>query len=83
MLNKDNNITVGYEKKRKFQAMLASYVKDRQNGNPWDLSDIRIMEGYRNYYRMVEGETIDKLVAHVGNKLGVDIVELIKEDLRA
>ena len=83
MLNKDNNITVGYEKKRKFQAMLASYVKDRQNGNPWDLSDIRIMEGYRNYYRMVEGETINKLVAHVGNKLGVDIVELIKEDLRA
>ena len=83
MLNKDNNITVGYEKKRKFQAMLASYVKDRQNGNPWDLSDIRVMDGYRNYYRMVEGETIDKLVAHVGNKLGVDIVELIKEDLRA
>lgn len=83
MLNKDNNITVGYEKKRKFQAMLSSYVKDRQNGNPWNLSDIRIMEGYRNYYKMVEGETIDKLVAHIGNKFGVDIVELIKQDLRA
>lgn len=83
MLNKDNNITVGHEKKRKFQAMLASYIRDRQNGKPWDLSDIRIMEGYRNYYKMVEGDTIDKLVEHIGNKFGVDIVELIKEDLRS
>lgn len=82
VLNKDNVISVGYKKKRQFQAMLSSYVLDRQNGNPWSLVDIQVLDGYRNYYKMVEGETIDRIIAHVGAKYGVDIVKLIKEDLR-
>jgi hypothetical protein len=83
MLNKDNNITVGYRKKRQFQAMLSSYVMDRLHGQKWDKSDIQQMEGFRNYYRMVEGETIDRIIEHIGQKFNVDIVRLIKEDLRA
>lgn len=82
MLNKDNEITVGHQKKRQFQAMLSSYVMDKKNGKDWDKSDIQTMEGYRNYYRMVEGETIDKMVDHLSKKFGVDIVGLIKADLR-
>ena len=82
MLNKDNEITVGYKDKRKFQAMLASYVMDKQNGRPWDIEDVRVLEGYRTYYKMVEGETIDRIVDHVGNKFGVSIPHLIKQDLR-
>lgn len=81
MLNKDNQITVGYKKKRRFQAMLSSYIMDKKNGIEWDKSDIQTMEGYRNYYRMIEGERIDKIVEHVGNKFDVNIVELIKKDL--
>lgn len=83
MLNKDNEITVGHKKKRQFQAMLASYIMDRKNGKDWDKSDVQTMEGYRNYYRMIEGDTIDKMVAHIGEKFGVDVVQLIKDDLRA
>lgn len=83
MLNKDNEITVGHQKKRQFQAMLSSYVMDKKNGKEWDRSDIQIMEGYRNYYRMVEGDTIDRMIAHLDNKFGVNIVSLIKADLRA
>ena len=83
MLNKDNQITVGHRKKRQFQAMLASYIMDKRNGIQWDKSDIQTMEGYRNYYRMVEGETIDKMVEHIGKKFNVDVVQLIKDDLRA
>lgn len=83
MLNKDNQITVGYKKKRQFQAMLTSYVKDHQNGIEWDKNDVQVMEGYRNYYHMVEGESIDKIVDHLSEKLGVDIVKMIKADLRA
>lgn len=81
MLNKENKITVGHEKKRRFQAMLSSYVKDRQNGILWDKSDIQTMEGYRSYYKMIEGDAIDKIVEHIGKKFGVDIVEFIKYDL--
>lgn len=81
MLNKDNEITVGHKKKRQFQAMLSSYVMDRKNGIAWDKSDIQTMEGYRNYYRMVEREKIDGIVKHLSDKFGVDIVKAIKEDL--
>lgn len=83
MLNEKNEITVGYKNKRRFQAMLSSYVMDRKNGVQWDLHDVQAMEGLRSYYRMVEGETIDKIVAHLSQKFGVDIVALIKRDLKA
>lgn len=82
MLNAQNQITVGSKKKRQFQAMLSNYILDRKNGTPWALEDVQVLEGLRNYYRMVEGETIDKIVAHIGAKYQVDIVKLLKEDLR-
>lgn len=81
MLNSKNEITVGHKKKRQFQAMLSSYVMDSKNGIRWDISDIQAMEGYRNYYRSVEKNTIDTMVKHVGEKFGVDIVSMIKKDL--
>lgn len=83
MLNKDNQITIGHKKKRQFQAMLTNYVLDSINGKPWDTSDIRVMDGYRNYYRMVEGETIDNIIKHIGDKYKVNIMDMIKKDLRA
>ena len=62
--------------------MLTSYVLDTRNGIVWDKSDIQVLEGYRNYYRMVEQETIDGIVKAIGEKFNVDIVKMIKEDLR-
>ena len=82
MLNKDNEITVGYKVKKQFQAMLSSYIMDKKNGIAWDKTDIQTMDGYRNYYRMVEGETIDKMVEHISQKFGVNVVQMIKQDLR-
>lgn len=83
MLNKDNEITVGHKRKRQFQAMLTSYVKDKMSGISWDKNEIQVLEGYRNYYRMVEKDTIDAMVRHLSTKLNVDIVALIKADLKA
>lgn len=83
MLNRDNKMTIGHKKKRQFEAMLASYVMDRKNGNRWELTDVQVLEGYRNYYRMIEGSTIDNIVKHIGDKFGVNIVSLIREDLRS
>lgn len=83
MLTADNRITVGHKKKRQMQAILASYVMDRKNGNFWDKNEIQIMAGHLAYYKSVEGEEIDKMVAHVGNKFGVNIYGLIKEDLQS
>ena len=83
MLNKDNKITIGYRKKKIFSAMLSSYCMDRIKGNPWDIHDVQVLEGHRNYYRMVEGGDIDGLVKHVGDKYNMDIPKAIEEDLKA
>lgn len=71
MVNKDNNMTIGHKKKRQFQAMLSSYIMDKKNGKEWNKNDVQVMEGYRNYYRMIEGETIDKIVEHIAKKFDV------------
>ena len=40
------------------------------------------MQGLHSYYRMVEPEAIDAIVKHTNEKLGVDALLTIKEDLR-
>ena len=82
MLNKDNEITIGHKKKKQFTAMLSSYAMDKKNGIQWDIGDVQTMDGYRNYYRMVEKERIDGLIQHLCNKFGMDIVAEIKKDLK-
>lgn len=83
LLNKDNEITIGHKRKRQFQAMLHSFIMDAANGKEWDMSDIQTMEGYRNYYRMVEKDAIDGIIEHINSKHNVDVVSMIKERLRA
>lgn len=82
MLNKDNEITVGHKRKRQFQSMMHNYIRDRQNGAGWPQEDIMVMQGLYSYYRMVEPKAIDAIVHHVSEKLGLDVIHAIKEDLR-
>lgn len=82
MLNKDNEITVGYKKKRQFQSMMYNYINDKRNGVAWPREDIMAMQGLHSYYRMVEPDAIDAIVHHASEKMGVDIILTIKEDLR-
>ena len=82
MLNKDNQITVGYKNKKKFTAMLYSYGMDKKNGKDWTLNDVQVLEGYRNYYSMVEKEAIQKIVDKMNQKVGLDITEAIRNDLK-
>ena len=83
MLNKDNEITIGHKKKRAFQAMLHQYIMDKKNGCGWEIHDVMTLQGYYAYYRMVEGETIDKIVSHIDEKHGVNVLDMIKADLTA
>lgn len=82
MLNKDNQITVGHENKRKLKAALTNYVLDSKNGSPWNKTDVQALEGTRNYYRTVERENIDKIVAQINQKFSVDVEYMIKQDLQ-
>ena len=82
MLNKDNEITIGYKKKRRFQSMLHNYIQDHKNGIRWNLEDVQAMHGLYNYYHMVEGDTIDAIVRHVNLKHEVDVLRMMKQDMR-
>lgn len=82
MLNKENNITVGWENKKKFQAALSTYAMNRKRGIMTDPGELMHIEGIYNYYRSIEGETIDKIVQHLNQKFELDIIKAIKQDLR-
>lgn len=81
MIGQQNQITVGYKKKKTFQTMLFNYAMDSKNGIHWPKEDVQHMEGLRSYYRMVEGIAIDNIIVHVSGKTNVDIMSLIKSDL--
>lgn len=81
MVNKDNEITVGHKNKRRFQCILHNYATDKRNGVAWPLEDIREVLGLHSYYCMVERETIAKIVQHVNQKEGMDVISEMKRDI--
>lgn len=82
MLNKDNNITVGHKNKKRFQAMLHSYIMDKKNGIKWDLSDVRSLDGIRNYYCMIEKDVINRIIDYTNKKFTVNVLQMIRNDLK-
>lgn len=82
MLNQHNKITVGYRAKKRFGAMCTSYVLDKRNGIKWDLSDVQTLNGLKAYYMMVEKENIQNIINHLNQKYGVNIVRMIRAELK-
>ena len=82
MLNSQNQITIGRAKKRILECVLHEYASDVVRGSRWSLEDVQVLAGQLSYYRMVEREPIDNIIAHIGGKHNVDIMSEIKSDLR-
>lgn len=81
MLNKDNEITIGHQKKKIFKAMCCNYICDKKKGVNWDKHDVQVFAGLISYYRMIEKDYIDYVIKHNNEKFGVNIEALIKSDL--
>ena len=81
MLNKDNQLSIGNQKKKRLKVMLFALVNDYKRGTIWSLNDVQILSGQISYYKMVESESIDKLIDDYSKKTGVDIPNLIKQIL--
>ena len=81
MLNKDNQITIGHQKKKQFKAMCCNYINDRKNDIRWDIHDVQVFQGLISYYRMVEKDYIDYVIKHNNEKFNIDLEKCIKEDL--
>ena len=78
MLNKDNNITVGWKKKQYFKAALCSFILDTINGKTWSIEDVQHLRGQLSYYTMVEKDYFDKLIEAQNAKWQVDVRNMFK-----
>ena len=78
MLNKDNNITIGWKKKNNFKGALCSFILDTKNGKLWDVSDVAHLRGQLSYYTMIEPEYFKNVIAQQNKKWGVDVKKMFK-----
>ena len=83
MLNKDNQITIGHAKKKIFKAMIFQFMSDDAKGVAWELDDVQHFLGLASYYRMVEKDEIDKILAVYSAKFNKDVLETAKALLRS
>jgi len=83
VLNKDNKITIGWQQKKHFHAMLNNYILDRRNGTAWPLEDVMKFNGLISYYKMVEKAVVEQIIAHYNQKYRVSVMSLIKADLKS
>lgn len=82
MLNKDNEITIGYRKKKVFKAMCSNYITSKSNNAGWERHDIQVFGGLISYYMMIEPDYIKYIIDHYNKKYNVDIMGMIHDDLR-
>lgn len=82
MLNRNNQITVGYQAKKRFKAMCSNYILDRKRGIKWDLHDVCALNGLKSYYKMIEKDYITHVIDHLNKKYEVNLVRMIRADLR-
>ena len=78
MLNKDNEITVGYQKKKQFKAMVNSFILDHLNQKPWPLDDVNYLAGLLSYYTMVERDYFNHMIDAYNTKYHVDFRTMLK-----
>lgn len=78
MLNKENKITIGHEKKKVFKAMIFQFMTDDAKGVAWELEDVQHFLGLVAYYKMVEGEEIDKIINAYSAKFNKDVLATAK-----
>lgn len=81
MLNKDNEITIGHEKKKRFKAMCCNFIMDSKNNVPWSHEDLEQFQGIISYYKMVEKEAIESIIEKANQKFSVNMLALLKEQV--
>ena len=82
MLNAENKITIGHEKKKVFKAMVFQFMTDDAKGVAWGLEDVQHFLGLISYYRMVEKESIDAILATYSAKFHKDVEATAKALLK-
>lgn len=62
MLNKDNDITLGYRKKRNLNAALNNFIKDHQQRKSWDKQQTQVLLGQLSWLQQIEPNYYNALI---------------------
>ena len=81
MLNKDNQITVGYRKNKIFKATIDTYFRDKQKGKKWPDEDLQSFQGNITWFKDVQPDTTKYIIQKYNAKYGLDLESCIKADL--
>lgn len=81
MLNRDNQITIGYKEKKRFKSMLYNYVNAKLANQSWEPTVLQHLQGKIAYYESVEGDNIKKIIDDYSTKYNIDIKKSIRDDL--
>lgn len=83
MLNKDNKISLGHQRKKELRSWMFNYLKDRKNNIPTPVEELQTLRGNMSYCKMVEPEWYQAVIEHYNKEFGVDIEECIGTDIAA
>lgn len=82
MLNKDNQITIGYKRKQRVKAAIFNFLQDFTNGTRWSTIDTQVLLGLMSYYQKIEPEYIEYITTKYSEKFNVEFKQCIKAILR-
>lgn len=83
MLNKDNNITIGYRKKERFRASLNNFCLSLTTNQPWSIIEVQHLNGLLSYYSSIEPQYVYDMLTKYGIKYNINIKNEIKNIIRA
>lgn len=78
MLNKDNNITLGYKKKKLLNAMLNNFFRDYKNNIKWSIPDTQHLIGQLSYLKYIEPDYYKYILNKYETKYNFNFKQLIK-----
>jgi hypothetical protein len=81
MLNKDNQITVGYKKKKRYKAMLNNLMIAEVSGHFWERDELYYFQGITSYYLSIEPKYFKELIQKYETNYNVSIKEIFKREL--
>lgn len=78
MLNKDNNITLGFKEKKTLNAMLNNFLKDYTNDHPWSIEDTQYLQGKLSYLNQIEPDYYAYIVNKYNTKYNISYAHVLK-----
>lgn len=81
MVNKDNNITLGYRKKQLLNAMLHNFLRDASKNQLWSRDDTYHLQGQLSYLKHIEPGYYDYILQKYESKYNVTLARVIRNIL--